>query len=386
VTARIAVAGAGKRYVKYDDAPLLVTRALRMRGRTTRSDLWALRDVDLEVGEGECVGVIGRNGSGKSTLLRLLAGVTAPTRGRVQVRGRIAPLIAVGVGFHQELSGRENVYVNGIILGLTRAEIERRFDEIVEFADIGEFIDTPVKFYSSGMFVRLGFAVSVLAEPDVLLIDEVLAVGDVGFQLRCFERMREIRAAGTTIVLVSHNLHAVQWMCERTVLLHDGRVRHDGDTAEAISLLHTLLGERQSATGQVADDLGLGGVEVLGPDGAPTAHLHTGDRATAVLEVRFDDPVTDAVIGLNVLDEAGMLAYSEYTPWESLHSFPAGVLVRIGVEFTARLASGSYSAIVSVVGADSTVLAQSPRAHFYVDGRHRVGGIADLDATFRLQT
>ena len=162
-------------------------------------------------------------------MLRLLAGVTGPSRGRVKVRGRIAPLIAVGVGFHQELSGRENVHANGTILGLSRAEIDRRLPDIVDFAEIDDFIDTPVKFYSTGMYMRLGFAVSVIAEPDVLLVDEVLSVGDLAFQAKCLERMMEIRRAGTTIVIVSHNLGAIRRMCDRTIVLHAGRVRHDGD-------------------------------------------------------------------------------------------------------------------------------------------------------------
>src|SRR5207302_5234688 len=196
-----------------------------------------------EVQSGECIGVIGRNGSGKSTLLQMVAGVTSPTEGTVRVRGRIAPLVSVGVGFHPELTGRENVYVNGTILGLTRAEIDRRFDSILDFSGIHAFIDTPVKFYSSGMFVRLGFAVAVEATPDVLLVDEVLAVGDVAFQLKCFRRMAEIREQGTTVVVVSHNLNAIRQLCDRALVLHDGTMRHDGDVDDGIGIYHSLLGE-----------------------------------------------------------------------------------------------------------------------------------------------
>src|SRR5690242_6134829 len=164
----ITLDNVGKRYTKFEDAPMLVSAALRFRARTKRSQLWAVRNVSLEVAAGECIGVIGRNGSGKSTLLQMVAGVTAPTEGRVAVRGKVAPLISVGVGFHPELTGRENVYVNAAILGLPRRETERRFDAIVDFAEIEDFIDTPVKFYSSGMYVRLGFAVATQVDPDVL--------------------------------------------------------------------------------------------------------------------------------------------------------------------------------------------------------------------------
>src|SRR5579875_711372 len=211
----VELRGVGKRYTKYVDTPMLVTSALRLRAGHRRDRLWALRGVDLDVEDGESFGVIGRNGSGKSTLMMLVGGITAPTEGSLRVWGRVAPLISVGVGFHRELTGRENIYVNGTVLGLTRRQIDRRLDAIVDFAEVEQFIDTPVKFYSSGMFVRLGFAVAVHADPDVLIVDEVLAVGDLAFQVKCYERMNEIRSRGTTVVMVSHHLGAVRRMCER---------------------------------------------------------------------------------------------------------------------------------------------------------------------------
>ncbi|MDZ7734094.1 MAG: ABC transporter ATP-binding protein [Acidimicrobiia bacterium] len=196
----VDLTGVGKRYRLAERS---LVQAMRPSKRRAVRDLWAVRDLDLRIEPGETVGLLGRNGAGKSTLLRMMAGVSEPTEGRVVVRGRIAPLISVGVGFHQELTGRENVYVNGMLLGLSRAQVEERFDEIVAFAELTERIDTPVKFYSSGMFMRLGFSVAIHVNPEVLLVDEVLAVGDVAFQLKCFDRMRELSAGGTTIVLVS---------------------------------------------------------------------------------------------------------------------------------------------------------------------------------------
>lgn len=388
----ISVAGVGKRYVKYDDTPTLVGHAMRLRSRTRRSHLWALRGVDLQVGRGECLGVIGRNGSGKSTLLRLLAGVTAPTEGCVSVGGQVAPLIAVGVGFHPELTGRENVHVSGAILGLERRQVEDRFDEIVEFAEIGDFIDTPVKFYSSGMYVRLGFAVSVLADPDVLLVDEVLAVGDLAFQMKCFDRMQEIRDSGTTIVVVSHNLNAVRRLCDRSIVVHDGTIRHDGETGDAISTYHQLLGEdREPEVGGAADDgrfRGTGAARfarfgLVDTTGAARARLDAGESARFEADLAVLDAIAEPVLNFRVFHESGVQVYGE-----SIHPAPAlhaGATHRITVDLPVELPTGSYSADLTLVGLDSTLHAvPPPSVLFYVDGRGGVRGVADLHATFRL--
>ena len=199
-----------------------------------RSAVWAVRDLNLQVAPGESVGLIGHNGAGKTTVLRLLAGITRPTAGKVHARGRVASLINLGAGFHPELTGRENIYLNGVILGLSRSEVSGRFDQIVEFADLGPYIDTPLKRYSSGMFARLGFAVAAHVDPDVLLVDEVLSVGDVAFQDRSIRKMLSFRDGGQAILFVSHNLSAVEMMCQRTVWLEHGRVRQVGPTAEVV--------------------------------------------------------------------------------------------------------------------------------------------------------
>jgi ABC-type polysaccharide/polyol phosphate transport system ATPase subunit len=208
-------------------------RGLLARGRA-REMLWAVRDITLQVAPGESVGLIGHNGAGKTTLLRLLAGITRPTTGRLRTTGRVASLINLGAGFHPELSGRENIYLNGVILGLSRREVQARFDAIVDFADLGDYIDTPLKRYSSGMYARLGFAVAAFVEPDVLLVDEVLSVGDVGFQDRSIRKMLSFRDSGQAILFVSHNLSAVEMMCQRTVWLDHGSVRMEGPTADVV--------------------------------------------------------------------------------------------------------------------------------------------------------
>lgn len=198
-------------------------------------EFWALRDVGFEIAEGEAVGIVGGNGAGKSTLLKVLSRITPPTLGRAAVRGRLSSLLEVGTGFHPELTGRENVFLNGAILGMRKAEVERKFDEIVAFAGVEKFIDTPVKRYSSGMYVRLAFAVAAHLEPDVLIIDEVLAVGDADFQKRCLGKMNDVASAGRTVIFVSHNMAAVQKLCSKAIWMKDGRLAKDGDTSSVLA-------------------------------------------------------------------------------------------------------------------------------------------------------
>jgi lipopolysaccharide transport system ATP-binding protein len=214
----------------------------RRRGGTgERTYFWALEDASFEVAEGEAVGFVGRNGAGKTTLFKLLSRITRPTRGAADVYGRVGSLLEVGTGFHGELSGRENIYLNGAILGLTRSEIRRSFDEIVAFAEVERFLETPVKRYSSGMTVRLAFAVAAHMEPDILLVDEVLAVGDLAFQRKCLGKMADVTQAGRTVVFVSHNMALVQALCRRGIFLERGRVRNDGPIDEVIAdYLRTL--------------------------------------------------------------------------------------------------------------------------------------------------
>jgi lipopolysaccharide transport system ATP-binding protein len=202
--------------------------------RTQAETFWAVRDVDLEIARGDVVGVIGRNGAGKSTLLKLLSRITEPTTGKIDLYGRVGSLLEVGTGFHPELTGRENIYLNGAILGMRRSEIRRQFDAIVNFAEVEKFLDTPVKRYSSGMYVRLAFAVAAHLDPEILIVDEVLAVGDAQFQNKCLGKMGEVARSGRTVLLVSHNMAAVSNLCNRTVVMDAGRIHFTGDTTEAV--------------------------------------------------------------------------------------------------------------------------------------------------------
>jgi ABC-type polysaccharide/polyol phosphate transport system ATPase subunit len=263
----IVLTGVGKRYVKVEDRASIGPS----RGRSRRSDLWALRGVDLEVEQGASLGILGRNGAGKTTLLSMLAGLTAPSEGRVQVHGRVAPLISVGVGFSAELTGRENVHLNAAVLGMSPAELARRFDEIVEFSGVERFLDAPVKTYSSGMVVRLGFSVAVCATPDVLLVDEILAVGDFAFTIRCYDRLAEMRREGTTTVVVSHNLQALQSFCDRGLVLDAGRLLADEPIRQAVGTYMTTLDPRAAGEGAVQ-------VELLRADRTPSSNLQSGDE------------------------------------------------------------------------------------------------------------
>ncbi|HLF26883.1 MAG TPA: ABC transporter ATP-binding protein [Anaerolineae bacterium] len=255
----IRVQGLGKQYhiaherIKYktlrdsiaDTVKGPFRRAARLlRGQATGAagldeKFWALKDVSLEIERGEVVGIIGRNGAGKSTLLKLLTRITEPTVGFAEIHGRVGALLEVGSGFHDELTGRENIYLNGAILGMKRAEIQRKFDEMVAFAEVEKFIDTPVKHYSSGMYLRLAFAVAAHLEPEILLVDEVLAVGDARFQRKCLDKMQDVGEQGRTVLFVSHNMPAITRLCERAILLDDGQVRGDGPAHEIVGIYLT---------------------------------------------------------------------------------------------------------------------------------------------------
>ena len=238
---RISVEGVSRCFRVHGREARTLKDLFVQRGRTEAQDVWALHDVSFEVGRGEAVGLIGRNGSGKTTLLRVIAGIIKPTAGRVRSEGRIGSLLELGAGFHLDFTGRENVFLNGAIQGLRRADIKQRFDEIVAFAELENAIDRPVRTYSSGMTMRLGFAIAAFLDADILLLDEVFAVGDEAFQRKCFGRIFAFKEAGGTIVFVSHDASAVERLCERSVLLDAGRVAFDGPTREAVTRYRRLL-------------------------------------------------------------------------------------------------------------------------------------------------
>jgi ABC-2 type transport system ATP-binding protein len=380
----IELTGVGKRYWKIEERSLV--RSLVPLGPPNRTELWALRDANLRVEPGETLGMIGRNGAGKSTMLRLLAGVTGPTTGTVVTRGRVAPLLSVGVGFHHELTGRENIYVNGMLLGFSKARINALFDEIVEFADLTEFIDTPVKFYSSGMYMRLGFSVAIHVEPDVLLVDEVLAVGDVGFRQRSLDRMRAMQQAGTALVFVSHWLQAVQVLCPRTACMHQGRIAFDGPTDAAIARYHELLAndEEEKGAGSVRVDHR----ELVNAEGVAVGTVHQDDLLTYRVRLRFDRPADSPRVFFQVISEDSILAYQTSTPiGESWRSFSEGEETQVVVSFRPRFGGGgTFRVAMLVTNTDSSVVLVHDHSgpSFFVAPRLGTLGITDLLATITI--
>lgn len=301
----VNVSGLWKNFRLYHEKNQYLKAAI-LRGRRARyEEFWALRGIDFTVPTGTTFGVIGSNGSGKSTLLKCLTGILTPDKGSVTVKGRISALLELGAGFHPELSGRENVFMNGAILGLSKKEITAKFDDIVEFAGLENFIDTPVKNYSSGMFVRLGFAVAAHVEPEVLLIDEVLSVGDESFQRKCAERIEQFRREGRTIVFVSHGLVQVEQLCETCAWLEKGELKMVGPSAEVISTYQGDSHHAQRVEGELGQRWGSGeaqivGVRVCDSDGRTSSVLTTMEGASIEVDLSSHMPLQDPVVTLRI--------------------------------------------------------------------------------------
>ena len=357
MTTAISISGLGKRYKigakqtsgtlrdAITDAATAPFRRLRHAGSSTGhvSTLWALRDVSFDVEAGEVIGIIGRNGAGKSTLLKLLSRITEPTEGEAVINGRVGSLLEVGTGFHQELTGRENIQLNGAILGMTRAEIARKLDDIIAFAEIEEFLDTPVKRYSSGMFVRLAFAVAAHLEPEILLVDEVLAVGDLAFQRKCLGQMERIAGTGRTVFFVSHNMNAVRGLCTRVVQIDGGRLVADGPTDDVV---REYIAQQMSGTGSVLDlsrplgneqDLEITALRVLDEAGRAGGPFHSRESLCVEMEVTVHRANGGYQVGFDLLAGGGLALRTWHTDgspddWPELHCRPqrAAVLAARG--------------------------------------------------------
>jgi lipopolysaccharide transport system ATP-binding protein len=292
----------GERFDSLRDLVPAIARRMLGRGaeEARKGDFWALKDVNLEVRKGEALGIVGHNGAGKSTMLKHLAGIMVPTKGRIEVDGRLSALIEVGAGFHPDLTGRENVYLNGVILGMTRAEVARKFDEIVDFSGLEAFIDTPVKRYSSGMYARLGFSVAAHLDPDILVIDEVLSVGDFAFQGKSLQKMRSIAAGGATVLFVSHNLKAVSDLCARAVLMDAGAIADDGPTA---AVLQGYLERERAKLREDRDGrLRIRSVSMRNADGV-SVRFKPGEKAWVDVTFKANEACTNVAVILQVLDD-----------------------------------------------------------------------------------
>jgi ABC-2 type transport system ATP-binding protein len=311
----ITVQGVSKRFRIYHERNQTLKASLMRRRRANYEDFEALKGVSLECNEGETLGIIGGNGSGKSTLLKCITKILRPDAGFIEVRGRASTLLELGAGFHPELSGRENVYLNGSILGLTRKELDRKFDEIVAFAQLERFIDTAVKSYSSGMYVRLGFSVAIHVEPDVLLVDEVLAVGDESFQRRCTEKFFELRAAGKTIVLVSHSMASIRELCDRVAWLDSGVLRRLDKAGRVVDayLSGVQHDEADHVAAALTSPVSIEAVELLGADGVSKRRVRTGDPITVRLRYSASAPVPKPVFAVDLTTLEGVHVSSPNT-------------------------------------------------------------------------
>lgn len=325
-TSAIHAEGLGKCYQMYDK-PMHRLMDSFLPGKPRHKEFWALRDVYLDVPHGATVGIIGENGAGKSTLLKLLTGISAPTTGSVQVNGRVASLLELGAGFHPEFSGRENIYLNCSILGMSDEEIEERYPQIVEFSELGEFIERPVKTYSSGMYVRLGFSVAASVEPDILLIDEALSVGDEHFKGKCTNRLNEFREQGKTTIFVSHDMGAIKSMCQQVVLLDQGRVAEQGSADkvadEYLKRAHERGNERLSALNREASEYPRWGtgeiettkIELRGKGGEPTHVFQPGEAFQVRIHFKAHEDVSQPVFGIGLYRSDGSYINGSNHDW-----------------------------------------------------------------------
>lgn len=327
----VRASGVGKRFVAYHRRATSFKERFVRRRDLVGEDLWALRDVDVTVGHGQTVGLVGANGSGKSTLLKVLAGILRPTEGEVSVTGRVASLLELGAGFNGELTGRENVYLNASLLGLSRRETDRMFDSIVDFAELPHKIDDAVKHYSSGQYVRLGFAVAVHVDPDVLLVDEVLAVGDEAFQNKCLAKIGEFRAEGRTILFVTHALDLVESMCDRALVLEAGRMIFDGDPAVGTRLLRQRLGSLPGSGPTPFELATVRPAEVVfsrAPGGPPRVQYDPGEPLTVSVTLDVDENAPQRIyLHVNVVGQQDVPIWLMETPEGGIPGTPGRAMV-----------------------------------------------------------
>jgi ABC-2 type transport system ATP-binding protein/lipopolysaccharide transport system ATP-binding protein len=338
------------------------------RGRRTAKapDFWALQDVSFTVPTGELVGIIGRNGAGKTTLLRILARITSPTAGVARVRGRLSALLDVGTGFHDELTGRENVFLSGAILGMSRRDVAARFDQIAAFSGVERFLDTPLKRYSAGMRLRLAFAVAAHLEPDVLVIDEALAVGDAEFQRRCIGRMEDLRRSGRTVVFVSHDLGAIGRLCERTLWLDRGRVAFDGPTEETLARYFDAVGRIDAGHAELETDprlpVALTSVSITTENGVPIAEPARHDTVVLRLGVRVRERIPGLNIGFYIADSMGMRVLEDTLrvaePGSTLGSSPGQS--EVAVALPGMMRADDYLVGVYLYAGDDWYLVEEP--------------------------
>lgn len=374
----------------------------RLRGVTDEAYHWAVDDVNFTLMPGESLGIVGPNGAGKTTILKLLSRVTYPTSGSINMNGRFSALIELGAGFHPDLTGRENVFLNGAILGMKREEVEKRFDEIVEFSGIDSYIDTPVKRYSSGMYARLGFSIAAHVEPDILLVDEVLAVGDYSFKTKCYARMEELRKQGTSLIFVTHNMEAVRQVCEKGMVMYQGRPVFQGSAANAVVAYSDVVREaaRNSNARVSANEDGLSSrvmtfeaeieeVKLCDEHEQSKSVFESGSDAGVQVQVRFNEDVDYPIFSLFIRTPDGQRVYTTTTNWrnEETRRFRAGERLCLNYDIELPLGDGIYELGVDITAPDlSCYLDRLERAlTFHIVNANHFKGIVDLNARMSMQ-
>lgn len=364
-------------------------------GKLRNGEFWAVKDVSFEVKKGETIGIIGLNGSGKSTLLKMLNGIFMPDKGKIEIRGRVGALIEVGAGFHPMLTGRENIYINGAILGMSKKEIDKKFDDIINFADIGDFIDSPVKHYSSGMYVRLGFAVAVHCEPDILLIDEVLAVGDEEFRRKCMSKLNEFKSAEKAIVLVSHSMELIQGYCNRGMWVDAGVIKESGAPAHVIdSYFRHVVGVMQATNGKEGRRWGSGDAEItdiklFNHEGKEVEIIESGEEALFVVRVRFKKNAENPIFGILLRNSQGAWVYGTNTMWHDMKfgTFHAGEEITVTFRQRMNLVGDVYYIDPSIAYPDGITSYdwRENALKFSVVTSKRVVGVSNLDSCISVQ-
>lgn len=367
---KIVVSGMGKAYKQYPSRWSRLAEWLTPFSRDRHSLHWVLRDIDFEVQPGEAVGVIGINGAGKSTLLKIITGTTQPTVGSVRIGGRVAALLELGMGFHPDFTGRQNVYMAGQLLGYNVKDITRMMPDIIEFAEIGAYIDQPLRVYSSGMQMRLAFSVATAQRPDVLIVDEALSVGDAYFQHKSFDRIRHFRKQGTTLMLVSHDKQAIQSICDSAILIDGGRIAMKDKPEVVMDYYNALLAKHQNqsiiqtvnALGQSRFDSGtkeaeVTSVQLIDEKGQSLEVVAVGQKVAAIVDVRINANINGLVLGFGIKDRLGQMVFgtNTYNTRQQLGKQNAGNQVTFRVSFDARLGVGTYSVHCSLVENDTHI-------------------------------
>jgi ABC-type polysaccharide/polyol phosphate transport system ATPase subunit len=414
----ISVKGLSKSYRRYRSPVDRMKALLHPFGKKYHKDFWALREINMEVEKGTTFGIIGQNGCGKSTLLQVLCGILQPTKGKVEVKGKVAALLELGAGFSPEFTGRENVYMNGALMGLTREEMDERFEAVADFADIGDFIDQPVKHYSSGMYVRLAFAVAINVDPDVLVIDEALAVGDDMFKRRCYKKFEDFQKQGKTILFVSHTMGTVLSLCTRTMLLDKGTMVHVGSPKEVVNTYNNILAEKEEEyakrlrggkpavkederlkkpeTASIKDsrfgagDAELLEVKIIDEEGRSVTLLEFGKVYTVKITALFKKEMEEPAIGFIVKTLKGLdvCGTSTFVADRPIGRVKAGTTVEVDFQHKMRLNAGSYFISPGVVefAAGNRIVHDRilDMIAFKVVGKGTSFGLVDMDASIRL--